>query len=80
MGGPDLKLYYDETGRAYRKGFDKWRLPEYDKPTGADLPVVPDLTDELVKRAGVAARRRYGTGLNLSSSFLTGPLGVDGRG
>lgn len=42
-------------------------------------PLAPDLTDEAVQAARIAARKRVLIGHGLSASFLTGPLGDESK-
>lgn len=39
-------------------------------------PSPPDLTDDAVRRARLAASQRAGIGQGMDSTFLTGPLGL----
>lgn len=51
-----------------------------DDPTAAAPvaapPPAPDITDQLVQRARLAAMRRAQMGTGLAQTFLTGPLGA----
>lgn len=59
------------AAEAWRKVGVGNSAPKADEPP----PPVPDLTDETIKAARSAARRRLMMGQGLSQSFLTGPLG-----
>jgi len=57
----------------------EWRRmnvePVHDWQVLPEAPATPDLTDELVQRARLAAIRRAQMGGALQSTFLTGSLG-----
>ena len=47
-----------------------------DAPTPTPPPVAQDPTDDLVRRARLAAAARAQSGQGMDSTFLTGPLGL----
>jgi len=62
---------YDPAGLFEKDGTPKVTLPNQPPPP-------PDLTDDVVKRAQDAARRRLSMSGAQNDTFLTGPLGTSG--
>lgn len=75
MGGPTYS-----PGNGYTTGTEspygplKATLDDRRALYGDSATGVPDLTDEALQRARMAARMRLLTGASLGSTFLTGPI------
>lgn len=80
-------VWYDDQGQAWETNFGPtgtyieghhWntRRKDLDIPKIAPPPAPPDLTDELVQRAGIAQRLRNMASQGIGSTFLTGPVGL----